>query len=129
MNLFQTGDFTLHSGKQSNFKIDCDALTDEDWQALAKLIYNAVGRFGKVVGVPTGGLKLAKALEPYCSVTHTSPVLIVDDVLTTGGSMNELRNKLRSEHGRSIIGIVVFARNWCPHWITPIFEMTLKETK
>lgn len=38
MNLFQTGNFKLHSGKTSNFKIECDALTDEDLETFAKLI-------------------------------------------------------------------------------------------
>jgi len=36
MNLFQFGDFSLHSGSKSKWKIECDALTDEDVEALAQ---------------------------------------------------------------------------------------------
>ena len=36
--LFRHGQFTLHSGSQSAFKIDCDALTPDDIEALSKVI-------------------------------------------------------------------------------------------
>ena len=118
MALFETGDFKLHSGGSSSFKIDCDALTDEDWQTLAKIISDRF-RFGKVVGIPTGGLKLAEALEPYISEGEKR-ILFVDDVLTTGGSMREMRAKW----GGTGFGVVVFARGKCPYWIIPMFSMS-----
>ena len=113
-SLFQRGNFTLHSGQKSHFKIDCDALTDEDWEALAEMIWEKAGNFGKVIGVPTGGLKLAKALDKYAT---DGAILIVDDVLTTGRSMEEMKAACDG----NVIGAVVFARNECPAWIHPLF--------
>jgi len=85
--LFQLGDFTLHSKKHSAFKIECDALTSEDWRTLAYLVLAQTGPFERVEGVPNGGLKLAGFLRSYCG--YTGGLLIVDDVLTTGQSMEQ----------------------------------------
>lgn len=116
MSLFQQGKFNLHSGVQSWLKIDCDALTDEDLDTIARLLVFRLPDFGSVEGVPTGGLRLAKALESYI---ETGPLLIVDDVLTSGGSMEEHRA------GRQAIGAVIFARKQPARWITPLFQMTV----
>lgn len=113
-NLFQTGAFILHSGLEASFKIDADALTDKDWATLARLITTRIPPFGQVEGVPSGGLQLAAELEIYKT---EGPLLIVDDVLTTGGSMEEWRA------GREAIGAVVFARSDCPNWIIPLFTL------
>ena len=113
--LFQSGDFTLHSGDKSNFKIDCDALTDEDIESLAMVVTRRV-RYSSVYGIPTGGIRLAKALEKYCYTE--GPRLVVDDVLTTGNSMNEVKRE-------GDLGIVIFARGKCPDWVVPIFQMNV----
>lgn len=113
-DLFRLGSFRLHSGLWSPFKIDCDALGERDWVALAKVVANQVGPFGAVEGVPTGGLALAAQLERYAS---DGPVLIVDDVLTTGGSMEAQRA------GRPALGAVVFARGTPSPWIRPVFVL------
>ena len=77
MNLFQLGKFTSHAGNELDWKIECDALTDEDWECLAKMISERT-QFGSVYGIPRGGTKLAKALEKY--ITPKNPVrLVVDD--------------------------------------------------
>ena len=112
MSLFLFGSFALHSGGRTDFKIDCDALTDGDWYALAARIARRVSAFGSVEGVPRGGLKLAEMLKGYCTA---GPVLIVDDVLTTGASMEQQRA------GRDAMGVVVFARGPVPSWIEPLF--------
>lgn len=69
--LFQGGCFTLHSGQESDWIIDCNSLTDEDWQTLAHMAYRLLqktwARFGIVEGVPTGGLKFAEAMRPFAS--------------------------------------------------------------
>lgn len=115
MALFNLGDFVLHSGARSGFKIDCDALADEGIKALAAMIRQMVGEFCSVEGVPTGGLRLATALQPLCGrrMCH----LIVDDVLTSGASMEQARQAHGGQGpaGRpGIVGAVVFARDQCP---------------
>ena len=116
MALFRLGEFILHSGSKSFWKIDCETLTDEDWATLARIIYESVPRFRRVIGIPKGGMKLAEALEPYCSFEKGHPLLIVDDVLTTGKSME----KMKKDIGEDCIGAVVFARGKCPDWIESV---------
>ncbi len=119
---FRLGGFTAASGQIFPWKIECDALTQEDWSCLARIVSDFVGLFSKVEGVPEGGLPLARALFSY-STTYKfgnvvkDPLLIVDDVLTTGASMERVRD------GRDAIGAVVFARGPCPSWVTPVFKM------
>lgn len=118
MNLFQKTNIKLSSGIQSDFKIECDALTEKDWECLAYLISKKI-KFGSVRGVPAGGEKLAKVLEKYSSKGNKY-VLICDDVLTTGLSMEIERDKLSTGW---VIGVVVFARNRCDNWVTPLFKL------
>lgn len=117
MSLFKMGNLRLSSGASSSWKIDMGACTDQDIATLAWMINLMVGEFGSVEGVPTGGLRLAKALEYYA---FDGPHLIVDDVLTSGGSMEKARKQV-SDPG--IVGAVVFARGPCPAWISPLFQM------
>lgn len=122
-NLFQYGRFTLNSGAQSCFKLECDSLTDEDWQCLAHMIAQMVGPFGTVEGVPTGGLKLANALHTYQASSAFGLHLIVDDVLTTGGSMQRLKELTTRDNDVQVKGAVVFARGKCPEWVKPLFQL------
>lgn len=110
----------LHSGEMSHWKVDCDSLTDEDWEAIAALIGNYLV-FGEVVGIPEGGNKLASALQPYvCRGGWDRPkVLVVDDVLTTGKSISQMMAK----HPGSF-GVVLFARGKCPLNVYPVFQQT-----
>ena len=114
-NLFQPGNFKSHSGVILPWKINCDVLTLQDWECLASMIAVKIGMFGKLEGVPEGGLALMEALKFHRY--RSGPLLIVDDVLTTGRSMEEQRA------GREAIGAVVFARKKCPKWVTPLFQM------
>jgi orotate phosphoribosyltransferase len=115
-SLFAMGNFVLHSGARSRWKIDCDMLGDEDWATLAMMITERIPRpFGSVIGIPRGGLTLAQALKPYAT---EGPTLIVDDVLTTGNSMELLRRQIPNA-----MGAVVFARGPCPSWVVPLFQM------
>lgn len=119
-NLFDYGlEKKLNSGISSPFKIDCDFLTDGDIDACAKLIADMSAAFKFVEGVPDGGLRLAKALKKYRN-TKSDRLLIVDDVLTTGGSMRRHRN------GRLALGAVIFARGPCPRWVRSLFTLNVK---
>lgn len=122
--LFQTGEFTLHSGQKTNFKIDCDALSDSDIASIARMLVDRLAPFGEVEGVPQGGLRLANELRKYAlpgvqrkGWYGATSLLIVDDVFTTGMSMEEHRG------WRPAQGAVIFAREDTPHWITPLFRM------
>lgn len=120
--LFQKKDLTLSSGRQSDFKIECDALTDEDWECLAYLISKKI-KFSTVIGVPSGGKKLEQKLIKYQTVDKSDKqvTLIVDDVLTTGNSMNEIKKLIKT---KDIKGVVVFARGKCPEWVQPLFSFS-----
>jgi len=115
MSLFQLGDFTLASGVKSAWKIECDALTPDDWSALAKMAVERLPAFGEVEGVPRGGIPFADALRIYAT---QGPLLIAEDVVTTGGSMERFRA------GRDAIGIAVFGRGQFPEWINPLFRLS-----
>ena len=120
--LFEKKNFIMHSGEKSNFKIECDALTDGDIETLAYLISKRF-KFAGVYGIPTGGLRLAKVLNKYID-EFGDYYLIVDDVLTTGTSMEEARKKLMRHE--PIIGVVLFSRSKSPikKWIRPMFNMS-----
>ena len=114
MRLFQLGNFKLHSGQRSFFKIDCDYLIDSDLECLAKIASEFLPKFGTVVGIPSGGLLFAEKMRAYS--TSLYPRLLVDDVYTTGRSMEDFQRG-------GDIGLVIFAREKCPNWIYPIFKM------
>lgn len=112
--VFQLGDFILHSGQRSNWKIECDNLPDGDWECFASLIAERV-QFGSVEGIPRGGLKLAQCLEKYKT---TGPHLVVDDVWTDGTT--------KKERGHPLPNVqywVVFSRGPLEPWCRALFPM------
>ena len=114
MPLFDPRPFVGAGGASLPWKIECDALTKDDWIALAKVAGPGL-RFGSVEGVPRGGLPFARALLPYLT---DGPLLIVDDVLTSGHSMERHRD------GRDAIGVVAFQRGVTrPTWIKPVWRL------
>lgn len=121
MHLFQSGDFTLASGQKSRWKIECDSLSKEDWDGLAAIAVEILPPFGKVVGVPRGGLPFAEALQRYENPTVMT-LLIAEDVVTTGGSIERFLSKYpHPKAWINIIGVAAFARGKCPAWVKPIF--------
>ena len=112
--LFSTKPIYGASGSKLPWKIECDALADEDWLWAAHRIAERV-EFSTVEGVPKGGLKLAKALEPLCT---KGLLLVVDDVYTTGGSIYTHRA------GREAIGYVLFSRALkMPFWVGALWQL------
>lgn len=118
MNLFQEGAFEARSGVLP-WKVECDELTAADWAwAAARVAERYWIRYIHVV--PRGGLKFARALSQYQDRAgeHT---LIVDDVLTTGDSMEKARRQCTLK-GFPCVGIVMFARIRPASWIEPIWQ-------
>lgn len=122
INLFQSGEFKLASGAKSDFKIEMDALTENDWATLALIaVAYVLPPFYAVHGVPRGGTPFADALQKYVSPKGGYRV-ICDDVLTTGESMEKYRDTLVPKAPLGDHGIVVFARGKPPWWVTPLFK-------
>lgn len=121
MTLFKLGDFVSHSGKPLRYKIECDTLTDDDLECIAYIIASETS-FSSVVGVPTGGCRLAEALRPY-SIAFSQYTLLVDDVMTTGASMEEMKTTLSSDIDEdNIDGWVIFSETDNPYWIRSVFS-------
>lgn len=129
MSLFLKGEFLLSAGNLSNWKVECDALTDEDWTTLAHMAHTLLGlpAFHSVKHIPTGGMKLGAAMAKYID-PHGTCLLICDDVWTTGKSMMEMFDS--NQHGEttmeritSVIGLVTFARSPVPPWAHAIWHL------
>lgn len=114
MSLFKHGEFVLHSGDKADFLIDCYALTQMDIDALAAFVAPRLKPFAEVKPIPKGGARFGTALMPYRSAV--GGLLVVDDVLTTGSSMEAARGDRED-----VQGVVLFARGPYPTWVRPIF--------
>lgn len=118
--LFLPGPIKSHNGLGLPDKIDCDALSESDWHVVAQWFSKRVAPYGKVIGIPKGGLSLAHFMGLYAT-KGCDTLLIVDDVLTTGKSMEQA--KADWGHGKEVIGAVLFARTGeVPEWITARFQ-------
>ena len=118
MNLFIKEDFISHAGLPLTWKVECDALDENDYEALAKIVSEKM-TFRDVKGIPRGGIPFEKALKPYCSNNDNDPLLICDDVYTTGTSIREV-------YEDGALGIVVFARNEIQDdWVKAIWQLSI----
>ena len=91
MNLFLKISFISHAGLPLNWKIECDAPSEDDWKGIARMIMDYEKRpIWIVEGIPRGGIPLAKALSEYAT---EGSLMIVDDVYTTGTSFTEYCNE------------------------------------
>lgn len=106
MALFVQQEFISAAGLPLTWKIECDALTAEDWRTIAFVCAKQIPTFGSVIGVPRGGLIFACEMKRYA--TNGLP-LIVDDVWTTGKSMRAIATKFPIWRG-----LVAFARGPLP---------------
>lgn len=114
--LFNRADVVLHSGVQSDWIIDCRALNVSDLEALAFIGSRIVAPFSAVVGVPRGGLRFADVMAAYAQ--PAGGLLVVDDVLTTGGSMIETMTAFGAQEG-----LVIFARGELPALVKAIWVL------
>ena len=124
MDLFQSVNFKSHSGLNLTWKIEMDALSEQDWFTIKKMIMEITPPFREAVGIHRGGVKLGDLLNEHATGKEGDPICIVDDVLTTGGSMEYfLTQYQRNRRPFTAIGWVVFARTQCPPWVTALFQM------
>ena len=129
IDLFQKIDFTSHAGLDLTWKIEMDALTRDEWECIAHMIIELSPPFKEAIGIPRGGVKLGKLLNLHGTGKREDPICIVDDVLTTGGSMNEFKQKRHWRNPSKYIGWVVFARNKPPSWVKALFQMPIEAQK
>lgn len=124
-DLFNIGHTVLASGLSSDFKIDCDGLNYKERKALVYLARQILPDFGIVFGVPTGGVWLADELGFYAK-PECPTVLVVDDVWTTGGSMQRFAEHLHATREYDIDnmeGLVLFARGSVPPELHVLFTL------
>ena len=120
-NCIQIGGFVLKNGQTSKYYYNMKNLISfpELLKKIGDKIYEQVGEFDIICGIPYGGLPIAT----YISVTYNKPMIIVrdeekkygtkkqiegnynsnskcviiDDVITTGNSIEKILNILRTE--------------------------------
>jgi len=127
MDLFQQSNFKSHAGLDLTWKIECDAISDAEWACFARMISELETRpFSDVIGIPRGGVKLENELLNYVSGNKDDPVLIVDDVWTTGSSFNEfvgIQSIEKIVENKGWFGWCVFARTTTNNHVTALFQM------
>ena len=126
IDLFQKVNFKSHAGLDLTWKIEMDALSRDEWECIAEMIIELSVPFREAVGIPRGGTILGTLLNQHGTGKREHPICIVDDVLTTGGSMNEFKRKRQWRNPTKYIGWVVFARSRPPDWVNVLFQMTKK---
>src|SRR5215217_6738125 len=107
-NSLRFGVFTLASGKQSAYYIDLRMLPSFPGyfrlgiNALKNILIEKIGRFDTLASVPTSGLIFGSALAYEMIEAFLEPgskVIIVDDVATTGTSINSAVDIMRANGG------------------------------
>ena len=129
-DLFKSINFKSHSGLDLTWKIEMDVLSDPEWFTISKMIMELTPPFREALGIPRGGVKLGDLLNEHATGNEKDPICIVDDVLTTGKSMEDF---LSQHHQRKLwpvaIGWVVFARIQTPDWVQALFQMPIDDEK
>lgn len=130
MGIFQTGDFVFSSGRRSRRKVEIDKATDEDIETLALMGIEKLGGFREVRPVPKGksgspidnAERIAKVLRPLAEPDNEFlPILVVDDVFTTGESITETMRAVEREGQQGVLGLVLFAWATPPPWVNAVW--------
>jgi len=131
----KTGSFTLKNGENSNYYFDIKNIisTPTLLTKICDQLYSKLNEFDIVCGIPYGGLPLAA----YISTKYNKPLIyirnhqknygtkqliegkfdktdrcvIIDDVITTGGSIREAINILNNKVNIVDIGVVLDRRD------------------
>jgi len=136
LGLIKIGHFKLSSGLESNYYIDLRGLVSypDLLKSIATMIYDLAREhysFDVVAGIATGGIPLTSFISCIYSIpmayvrrekktygtqkliegdVSSKKVLLVDDVATTGGSLEDAIRIIRDNGGELSIAIVVVDR-------------------
>lgn len=125
-DLFQKINFISHAGLPLTWKIECDAISPDEWVALAHIIREFEPRnWRAAVGIPRGGVALGKALDKYGTQNIDDPVLVVDDVYTTGKSFRDY--VAENYPNEEVLQWCVFARKPTENAVNALFTMPTKK--
>jgi len=121
-DLFEAGEFISHAKLKLNWKIECDAIRPKEWHVLAQIIKEFEPQpWRKAVGIPRGGISLGNALDKYSTNNPNDPILIADDVYTTGTSFKEFIKEFYPDV--ATIQWCVFARKPTEGRVKALFTM------
>ena len=122
IDLFQKINFISHAGLPLTWKIECDAISPEEWIVLAHIIREFEPRnWRAAVGIPRGGVALGEALNKYGTQNIDDPVLVVDDVYTTGKSFRDYVTENYPDE--EVLQWCVFARKPTEFGVKALFTM------
>ena len=120
--LFTEGDFISHAGLPLSWKLECDAISPDEWKCIAKMIMDyQTQSFRIAIGIPRGGVVLGHWLNEYASGDAKDPVLVADDVYTTGTSFKEYCEKYYPNE--EVYKWCVFARRTPEYGVRALFTM------
>ena len=124
IDLFQKINFISHAGLPLTWKIECDAISPDEWVALAHIIRQFESKnWQYAIGIPRGGVALGKALDKYSTGNIEDPILIVDDVYTTGKSFEDYSQNFSNT---KLLKWCVFARKPTENDVKALFTMPHK---
>ena len=112
MSLFIREDFISHAGLPLTWKVECDALTDNDYEALAKIVSEKL-TFRDVKGIPRGGIPFEKALKPFLNFLgvgeKASTIAVVGVTLGIGFGAGLLIKEVKTGklHYKDVFGVLV----------------------
>ena len=122
VDLFQKIDFVSHSGIPMKWKIECDAISLMEWECIAHMIKETEQQpWRKAIGIPRGGVTLGLCLDKFSTGVETHPILIADDVYTTGRSFKDFVNE--NYPNDATIQWCVFARQPTTGRVKALFTM------